>query len=158
VTYSDEEWGLLVGLPQSVVVAASAAESDGDRKTAGEAEAGLMAISAGRESPNPLIARIAGELVARVGDPEAGEGAPVIKPADPAAAVADVLERAAAAARLLAVRADDGDAAAYAHWLVTIADEVVGAERSGGVLGIGGDTVTESERRFRDRLAEVLRD
>ena len=158
MTYSDEEWGLLVGLPQSVVVAASAAETDGGRRTADEAEVGLRAIAAGRESPNPLVARIAAELVARIGDPEAGEAAPVIQPADPAAAVADVLDRAARAVKLLAARAGEGDAAAYRHWLVTIADEVVGAARSGGVLGLGGDVVSESERRFRDRLAEVLQD
>ena len=35
--FSDEEWGLLVGLPQSVLTAASAAESDCTRRTmAGE--------------------------------------------------------------------------------------------------------------------------
>jgi len=35
---------------------------------------------------------------------------------------------------------------------------VVGAATTGGVLGIGGEAVTESERRFRDRLAHVLND
>lgn len=158
VTYSDDEWGLLVGLPQSVVVAASAAEADGGRKTTAEGEAGLRAIAVGRESPNPLVRRIATELIERVGDPEEGEAAPVIQPRDPERAVIDVLERASVAVGLLAGRADEGDAAAYRHWLVTIAEEVVGAARSGGVLGIGGEVVSESERQFRDRLAEVLRD
>ena len=35
-------------------------------------------------------------------------------------------------------------------------DVVVGAGRSGAVLGIGGDAVTGSERRFRDRLTHAL--
>jgi hypothetical protein len=35
---------------------------------------------------------------------------------------------------------------------------VVTASPSGGILGVGGDLVTEAERRFRDRLAAVLDD
>ncbi|MFY1649642.1 hypothetical protein ACN27J_01925 [Solwaraspora sp. WMMB762] len=156
--FSDEEWGLLVGLPQAVLNAASAAESDGGRRTRAENAAGLETISAGRESASPLVTAIAGELVSRVGDPETGEELPVIEPADPQALIADVLGRAGTAARLLADRVDDGEAGAYKHWLVGIAEQVVGAASTGGVLGIGGETVTESERRFRDRLAHVLND
>ncbi|MFY1632638.1 hypothetical protein ACN27F_04995 [Solwaraspora sp. WMMB335] len=156
--FSDEEWGLLVGLPHAVLTAASAAESDGGRRTRAENAAGLDAVGAGRESASPLVAAVAGELVSRVGDPEAGEELPVLEPADPQALISDVLGRATEAARLLADRADDGEAGAYKHWLVGIAEQVVSAAPSGGVLGIGGDTVTESERRFRDRLAHVLYD
>ncbi|MFV2013132.1 MULTISPECIES: hypothetical protein [unclassified Micromonospora] len=156
--FSDEEWGLLVGLPQAVLNAASAAESDGGRRTRAENAAGLETISAGRESASPLVAAVAGELVSRVGDPETGEELPVIEPADPRALIADVLARAGTAARLLADRVDDGEAGAYKHWLVGIAEQVVGAASTGGMLGIGGETVTESERRFRDRLAHVLND
>ncbi|ROO59427.1 hypothetical protein EDC02_1225 [Micromonospora sp. Llam0] len=156
--FSDEEWGLLVGLPQAVLNAASAAESDGGRQTRAENAAGLETISAGRESASPLVTAVAGELVSRVGDPETGEELPVIEPADPQALIADVLARARTAARLLADRVDDGEAGAYKHWLVGIAEQVVGAASTGGVLGIGGETVTESERRFRDRLAHVLND
>jgi hypothetical protein len=39
---------------------------------------------------------------------------------------------------------------------VGIADTVVGAASTGGVLGIGGEAVTDSERRFRDDLATAL--
>ncbi|WBB99102.1 hypothetical protein O7543_07845 [Solwaraspora sp. WMMA2080] len=156
--FSDEEWGLLVGLPQAVLNAASAAESDGGRRTRAENAAGLETIGAGRESASPLVTAVAGELVSRVGDPETGEELPVIEPADPQALIADVLARAGTAARLLADRVDDGEAGAYKHWLVGIAEQVVGAATTGGVLGIGGEAVTESERRFRDRLAHVLND
>lgn len=51
--FSDEEWGLLVGLPQSVLTAASAAESDGTRRTMAENAAGLETIAAARESASP---------------------------------------------------------------------------------------------------------
>jgi hypothetical protein len=156
--FTDEEWGLLVGLPQSVLTAASVAETDGARRTLAEGEAGFDAIGAGRETGNPLVVAVATELVTRIGDPEEGEAPPLIAPPDPAAAVADTLARAADAARLLATKVDEGDAGAYKHWLVAIAEQVVTAAPTGGVLGLGGEPVTESERRFRDDLARVLND
>ncbi|MFG1779247.1 hypothetical protein ACGFIR_08200 [Micromonospora sp. NPDC049051] len=156
--FSDEEWGLLVGLPQSVLTAASAAESDGTRRTMAENAAGLETIAAGRESASPLVAAVAGEIISRVGDPEAGEELPVIAPSDPRGYLEDVLGRAKEAAALLAARTDEGEAGAYKHWLVDIAEQVVGAASSGGILGLGGDVVSDSERRFRDRLAQVLND
>ncbi|MEH1030175.1 hypothetical protein V6W11_20755 [Micromonospora profundi] len=156
--FSDGEWGLLVGLPQSVLTAASAAESDGTRRTMAENAAGLETIAAGRESASPLVAAVAGEIVTRVGDPESGEELPVIAPADPGAMIDDVLVRAGEASTLLAARVDEGEAGAYKHWLVKIADQVVGAASSGGLLGLGGEAVSDSERRFRDRLAHVLND
>ncbi|SCL24552.1 hypothetical protein GA0070624_2943 [Micromonospora rhizosphaerae] len=156
--FSDEEWGLLVGLPQSVLAAASAAESDGTRRTMAENAAGLETIAAGRESASPLVAAVAGEVVSRVGDPEAGEELPVIEAADPQAMIDDVLGRARQAATLLAAKLDEGAAGAYKHWLVEIAEQVVSAASTGGLLGLGGDVVSDSERRFRDRLAHVLND
>lgn len=154
--FSDAEWSLLVGLPQSVLTAASAAESDGTRRTMAESAAGLEAISGGREAASPLVTEIARELVQRVGDPEQGAELPVIAPPEPAAYIADVLNRAQEASALLAARVGDGDAGAYRHWLVKIADQVVSASSSGGLLGLGGDQVTEGERRFRDELSRVL--
>jgi hypothetical protein len=156
--FTDSEWGLLVGLPQSVLTAASAAEHDGTRRTLAENAAGLDAIAEGRESASPLVIAVAGELVARVGDPESGEELPSISPSDPAAYAKDVLSRAAEAAGLLAAKSSEGEAGAYKHWLVTIAEQVVTAAPSGGVLGIGGDVVSDSERKFRDQLAAVLND
>lgn len=154
--FTDEEWGLLVGLPQSVLTAASAAEPDGAKRTHQENAAGLSAIAEGREEPDALVAAVAQEFVNRVGDPELGEELPSIQPADPEAYIADVLDRAAEAAKLLAAKVDEGTAGAYKHWLVTIAEQVVTAAPSGGILGIGGDVITEGERNFRDRLAQVL--
>ncbi|RIV37861.1 hypothetical protein [Micromonospora radicis] len=156
--FSDEEWGLLVGLPQSVLAAASAAESDGTKATMAESAAGLEGISAGRESASPLVAAVAGELVTRVGDPEAGEELPLVTPDDPRGYAEDVLARAKEATTLLAAKVDEGEAGAYRHWLVEIADQVVGAASSGGILGLGGSVVSPSERRFRDRLSQVLND
>ena len=156
--YSDQEWGLLVGLPQSVVIAASAVEEDGARATLAESEAGMEAIAEGRESGIPLVEEIAGLLVAQVGDPDEGAEPLVLSFVDREAGIADVLQRAKSAMALLSEKADEGEAGAYRHWLVTIAERVVNAASSGGILGLGGDQVTESEQRFVDRLHLVLQD
>jgi hypothetical protein len=156
--FTDSEWGLLVGLPQSVLTAASAATPDGTRKTRAENEAGRAEIADARASASPLVAAIAAAAVAQAGDPELGEEPPVIEPADPIGYAEDVLARVTEAAALLTAKAAESDAETYKHWLVEIADTVVGAASTGGVLGIGGETVTASERDFRDHLAKALTD
>jgi hypothetical protein len=154
--FTDAEWGLLVGLPQSVLTAASAATADSARKTRAENAAGRTQIGDARASASPLVAAVAAAVVDQAGDPELGEDLPVPAPDDPPAYARDVLERAATASALLGGRVADADAETYKHWLVEIADSVVGAASTGGVLGIGGETVTEEERRFRDELAAAL--
>jgi hypothetical protein len=57
---------------------------------------------------------------------------------------------------MLAGKADPADAAAYRRWLLAITDVVISAARTGDILGFGGQLVTASEHRFRDRLAAVL--
>lgn len=156
--FADAEWGLLVGLPRAVLTAASAATPDGARKTLAESEAGSVEIADARASASRLVAAVATAAVAQGGDPELGEEPPVIRPPDPGAHAADVLTRAGEAAALLAGKVEPAEAETYKHWLVEIADAVVGAASTGGVLGIGGETVTESERQFRDELAKVLAD
>jgi hypothetical protein len=94
--------------------------------------------------------------VARQGDVEEGEEPPVIAFPDRDAGIADVLQRAGAVHSLLAAKAEDADAEAYRFWVVTVAEQVVSAAKSGDVFGIGGDVVTEPERRFRDDLAAAL--
>jgi hypothetical protein len=154
--FTDAEWGLLVGLPQSVLTAASVATHDSARKTRAETAAGLDQISDARASASALVAAVAGAVVDQTGDPDRGEELPAIEPADPVGYAQDVLARAAEAAALLAAKVADADAETYRHWLVEIAESVVGAASSGGVLGIGGDVVTEPERAFRDDLAKAL--
>ncbi|GAA3392629.1 hypothetical protein [Cryptosporangium minutisporangium] len=156
--FTDAEWGLLVGLPQSVLVAASAVTPDSTRKTRAETAAGLDVISDARASASPLVAAIAAEIVTEVGEPDVGVEPPVIEPPDPQAYARDVLGRAAEANALLAAKAEKADAETYRHWLVEVAESVVGAASSGGLLGIGGEAVTEDERAFRDDLAKTLTD
>ncbi|MCA2214751.1 hypothetical protein [Jidongwangia harbinensis] len=154
--FTDSEWGLLVGLPQAVLTAASVATPDSARKTRAESAAGQDKISDARASASPLVLAVATAALAQAGDPELGEEPPVIEPSDPIGYAEDVVNRAAEANALLAAKATEQDAETYKHWLVEITDTVVGAASSGGVLGIGAESVTDDERNFRDRLAKVL--
>jgi hypothetical protein len=154
--YSDEEWGLLVGLPQSVVAAASQAQPDTGRRTLHEWTDGMTAIADGRDSASTLVRDVANEVVSRLGDFEEGEVPPIVTFPDRDSGIAEVIERAGVAHRLLDTKAVNADAEAYRLWLVTIAEKVVGAAKTGGFLGIGGETVTEPERKFRDDLAAAL--
>jgi hypothetical protein len=162
--FTDAVWGLLVGLPQSVMLAASSIEADGTRRTNTENAAGLAAIAEGRQSASQLVYAIANEIASDVGDPDEDEalaGQPVAElpvPEEPDAYAADVLDQARSAVALLQQRTDEADAGAYKHWLVTIAEEVVGAASTGGVLGIGGTQISNAERGFRDDLAGILND
>jgi hypothetical protein len=154
--YTDEEWGLLVGLPQSVLIAASQAEADGSRRTREEWTVGMTAIADGRGSSSSLVQSVAADVVAHQGDITDGEDPPIIEFPDREAGLADVIARAKSAHELLATKAEPADAESYRYWLVTVAEQVVGAARSGGVLGLGGDQVTPAERSFRDTLAIAL--
>jgi hypothetical protein len=154
--YSDEEWGLLVGLPQSVVAAASQAQPDTGRRTLHEWTDGMTAIADGRDSASTLVRDVANEVVSRLGEFEEGEEPPIITFPDRDAGIVEVVQRAAAAHALLGAKAVEADAEAYRLWLVTIAEKVVGAAKTGGFLGIGGEAVTEPERKFRDDLAAAL--
>ncbi|GGM49098.1 hypothetical protein ACFFX1_23150 [Dactylosporangium sucinum] len=156
VDYTDEEWGLLVGLPQSVLIAASQAEADGSRRTREEWTVGMTAIADGRGSASSLVQSVAAEVVARQGNVEEGEEPPIIEFPDRDAGITDVISRAGQAHELLVAKADPEDAEAYRFWLITVTDAVVSATRTGGVLGLGGEQVTPAERSFRDSLATAL--
>lgn len=154
--FSNDEWDLLVGLPQAVLTAASAAESDSPRGTRTEGAAGLDAVVAGRESASPLVTAVAEALTARLGDPETGAELPMAQPDDPEAMISDVLDRARVVAILLANKVDEGEAAAYRQWVTGIADQVISSTPSGGVFGIGGHRESEREGRFRADLVRRL--
>jgi hypothetical protein len=154
--FDQAQWQLLVQLPRWVAAGASAAEHDSVHQTAQEEEAGLLAIADGRTSPSGLVAQIATELVEVYDEQKPDLTAPSIDVHRPEAGLAAVLERARQGAALIIANAQPTDATAYRRWLLAIADTVIGAARSGAVLGLGGQSVSENERRFREQLARTL--
>ena len=154
--FTPTQWHLLVQVPRWVAAAASAAQPDNARHTAAEEEAGLLAIADGRESPSAIVADLARTLVDLYDEPIVDTDAPAIDRAHPEAGITDVLARAREAAALMISVAQPVEAAAYRRWVLSIADTVIGAVRSGAVLGLGGDVVSPAERKFRDQLALAL--
>lgn len=143
--FSDAEWRLLVRLPRWVIAAASAVQADGAFGTAAESDVGLVAVAQGRQSSSPLVSAVADELT------EAFDA-----PADAPANAASTLDSARTVVGLLTAKADDADTTAYREWLLAIADMVIKAARSGGVMGLGAQRVTEAEQRFQEELVQAL--
>jgi hypothetical protein len=153
LAFAPDEWALLIHLPARVMIAATSAEPDTARRTVAEGIAGLDAIAAGRSSDSDLVRGIVTAIYAESDDepPTAEEFT------DRPAGLSDVLAACRTASAILADRADPADAAAYRHWLETIAARVCAASRSGGVLGLGGERVSAAEHRFLADLSAALR-
>jgi hypothetical protein len=151
--FGDDEWAHLVQLPRWVVAAASAAQRDLAYRTKIEVEAGFVASAHGRETGNPFVTEVAADTM-RIYDDRSTVAE--IEFTDREAGIASVLDRVRAANQTLKAKADVVDAMAYRRWLLTITDIVISAARSGDFLGFGGQLVTASEQRFRDRLALTL--
>jgi hypothetical protein len=159
-SFTPDDWALLVRLPGRVLIAATSAERDTPKHTVAEGLAGIEAIAAGRASPSrfvrDLVAAIYAEPDHRPSAAPADELPSAEEFVDPAAGIAEVLAECRTAAGLLSRRLPPEDADAYRGWLTSIATTVCSAARTGGVLGFGGATVTEAERRFLVELAGAL--
>jgi len=103
-----------------------------------------------------LVASIAADLVEVYDESKPDPTAPSIDVHHPEAGLAAVLVRAREGAALMIATAEPVEAAAYRRWLLAITDTVIGAVRSGAVLGLGGQSVSDNERRFREQLARAL--
>lgn len=153
--YSEPEWELLTELPDLVVIAATSAEADGARRTIDEGLEGGRAIEAGRRSDSPLVRAVAAELWTDEESTDEPQPA-AVEFNNRAKGLADTLAKARQAAALLAAKAAPADAAAYKGWLDDIAERVCEAAKSGGFLGVGGEQVSDNERRFLTDLRAAL--
>jgi hypothetical protein len=60
------------------------------------------------------------------------------------------------AVELLERKAESQDVAAYKDFVMRVANRVASAHKEGGILGIGGKEVSDSERRALDEIATTL--
>jgi hypothetical protein len=140
-----EEWSLLADAPLAAAAAIALAEAGGARR---ETDALLQAWREGAALfPNsPLVQRLARDFDpqqrAQGGGGRPGEALPPAPEAIQVEAVGlcrraiDVLARAVAAPEV----------EAYKGFVMSIAAAVAGAAQSGGIMGLGGVTVTMNER------------
>ena len=153
LAFEPHEWELLTRLPARVVIAATSAESDSDRRTVDEGLAGINAIAAGSDSVSGLVKAAVSAIYAEADpDPPTAE-----QFRDRRAGITEVLVSCRAAALVLDARASRADATAYRDWVESIAATVCGAAKSGGAMGIGGTSLSRNEQQFLLDLAEALR-
>ncbi len=69
---------------------------------------------------------------------------------------AEAIGRIRAAKEELAAQADEGDVAAYRDFILAVARRVAEADKSGGVLGIGGERVSEREAAAIEEIRAAL--
>ena len=66
------------------------------------------------------------------------------------------LERLRSATALVESKANPDEAEAYKRFAITVAQRAAEADKSGGVLGIGGERVSDAERTTLAEIAEAL--
>jgi hypothetical protein len=140
------------------------------RQTVAEGLAGLDAIAAGRAFDSDLVRAVVAAIYAENDGRSPDSGRPQlaafdgVDPIRQAAAPvaqedrrpAEVLVSCRSVTAVLNARADPADSAAYRQWLQSIAARVCEAASSGGLLGPGGDLLSDPEREFLDELGSAL--
>ena len=148
--FSDAEWRALTELPERIAVAAALSDASGGLDDARDLIAGMRAIEAATESCSALVRAIVAERYDEGfewGDGDRSSADRIEQ------TLAEVPERVRSLHR---VGIDPGEISAYAQFLLTVADKTVHGSRAGGVLGIGGRAVSDSEAEFLERLDLAL--
>ena len=143
--FNAEEWQRIVEVPALAgMIVASAQRGGTIRESVQMAKAYTEARK--EHSGNDLL----GELVAQP---------PSIQPREFANAEelrSEGLARIREAVALLEAKADPDDVEAYRRFALSVAERAAEATKSGGVLGIGGERVTDAESSALDDIAATL--
>ena len=151
--FTPDEWALIVQVPRWVVNGSSAAGKHNASRTRKAIEAGFIAIAEGRSMANDFV-REAAEASMDFFDTTLARTGVNVRETEPGTST--VLERVASAALLLRTKADPPDSAAYATWIVTITDIVLGSGGNAGPFGFGGLHLSGGEKEFRQQLQLAL--
>lgn len=157
--FSTEEWNALRDAPHLVALAVALSGASGIGGTLKETFASSMALVGGMKSDNETIRSICTREEIQAGQAALKAELPEVKGMGFDAAkqtLADMaLERTRTA--LAALRAKSpADVAPYQQFLQALGDRVAQAAKEGGFLGIGGERVSEGERKMLARLGEAL--
>jgi hypothetical protein len=142
--FNAEEWATVVEGPLLAGMRVIAAERGG---TIRESLAVGRAYAAGRERQGE--SELLDQLVA---SPPAVDRAKV-EGGDIAAASA---ERLGEAVRILREKATPEEVDAYGRFVLSVAEAAASAHKEGGVLGVGGQQVSDAERAALDEIAAAL--
>ncbi len=145
--FSPVEWSVLSGLPERVIASAITSDPVTGLSALLEEVAGLTQLSQGAmERPESELVQ---SVFAAYKDEGAGE-ARTLELSQHAIEnlIPETLEMAAQVSGLLARSVEPDEAAAFVSWLREAAASVCSAARSGGILGIGGKVISDSEAEF----------
>jgi hypothetical protein len=156
--FTSEEWSTLRDAPQVVALAVAVAGASGMVGTLKEAFSSSVALVQGTKSESDLIRSLcareelsAGQQTLRASLPQ-GQGLEDAKQKLSALAV----EKARAAMEILRRKGDAQDAEAYRGFVKGIGERVAQSAKEGGVLGFGGERVSEAERQMLASLDGAL--
>ncbi|TME84659.1 MAG: hypothetical protein E6I45_00875 [Chloroflexi bacterium] len=147
-SFSQEQWLALVDAGPAIARAiASTAGSSGQTET--ELGAFVQIVEqAAADAPAGLLGDIVADTYGRL----AG-GLPDARGSDP---YMGGIEAARKAGAILDVQPDPAEAQRARAWYLSIAQRVAEATREGGVLGIGGEQVSQFEREAIKAIADAL--
>jgi hypothetical protein len=156
--FTTEQWRALRNAPQLVALATAAAGHSGLFGSLAEGMAAASAFAAAGRGNNPLIKELFSKQA--IGEAQHDIRSLLESFTDPGAAQGRLQDAAIHATRtaLAGLQAKDdavnlGD---YRKMLAWLAEEVANASKEGDFLGIGGERVSEGERKFLARLYEVV--
>lgn len=155
--YTDGEWTLLRDAPNYVALAVSMAGASGVFGTLGEVMAAGKAVYEATGHTNELIRTLAAKDEVQASQSSLREAARDLEGAQiPEWVRTSALGKARQAIAVLVSKSAD-DAAAYREWILSVAGKVAEASKEGGFLGIGGERVSEGERKLLDELKSAVR-
>lgn len=148
-TFTDQQWQQLVEAAPSIARAVSAA-SGSTAQSELELDAFLRLLEQTRNDTagQGLLGTLTADLHARL-----SAGAMSLAMED---IVADGIHAARQAGALLAVEPDEQEARSVRYWLLAVARTVAGAARDGGIMGLGGQEMSRSERDTIAAISDAL--
>lgn len=156
--FTAEQWRALRTAPQLVALATAAAGHSGLLGSLAEGMAAASAFAAAGRGNNLLIKELFSKQA--IGEAQRDIRAMLESLTDPGEAQARLQDAALHAARtaLTALQSKDDavNASDFRKMLGWLAEEVANASKEGDFLGFGGERVSEGERKFLDRLYEVV--
>jgi hypothetical protein len=154
-TFTDEEWTRLMRAPFVAGMAISLADPGGPIEAFKETSATLKAVlAAERGGDSDLVQAIAEDTAAHARErknPLAG-----FKPTSAATAGVEILDELKAAHGIVAAKATEAEAEAFAAWLLAVAQAAADAAKEGGFMGFHAQRVSEGEQRMLDSIREAL--
>jgi hypothetical protein len=155
--YSSEEWQLLLDVPPAVGTAVMYAGRSGmgSVKEAMAMASGILGARNGYEG-NELIESL---VNARLKDGEKSTIETLSSPyrgLSPENILEDAVDKCRSVASLLKSKATEEEVKGYVDWSISLAEKVASAAKEGGFLGIGGERVSEEERRAIHAVRDAL--